>query len=226
MEGKKKLNISMKSVSTYIKNGVLVVSFMKPWKALSSAIFGGGFSNVNHIINIHVPKGYHSKYPEKNVETVVRKLKLEGNVIGMLTAANLHNVAMESEEKRGLKVTAIVTGGVSNATASGDEVEDWEHGTINIIILIDANITNSAMVNVVKTATEAKTLALHDLDVRSTKSSDIATGTSTDTIAIACSGKGEERKYAGTATVLGSMIGKIIRKAVREAIQKQNLIRR
>lgn len=69
------------------------------------------------------------------------------------------------------------------------------------------------MFNCVLTATEAKVVALSRLDIRSRFSKMIATGTTTDAIAVACSGRGEEIHYAGQATELG-MISEVVVKAV------------
>ena len=58
-------------------------------------------------------------------------------------------------------------------------------GTINIIVLIDANPTDSCMVASLITATEAKSAALRDLDVRSLYTGDSATGSITDSVTVA-----------------------------------------
>jgi phosphatidylglycerophosphatase A len=97
-------------------------------------------------------------------------------------------------------------------------------GTINIILLVDGNLTESCMVDAVKTATEAKTVAMRELDVRSHFSGDLASGTVTDTTLIACTKRGKPIRYAGTATVLGEMIGKAVKESVKKAIQKQSKV--
>ena len=72
-------------------------------------------------------------------------------------------------------------------------------GTINIILLLDANLTRGAMLNAFITATEAKTAVIQSRNIR-TPDGDLATGTSTDTITIATTGKGKLQTYAGSVT--------------------------
>jgi len=69
-------------------------------------------------------------------------------------------------------------------------------GTINTILLIDGNLTESCMVDAVKTATEAKSAALREIDIRSHFSDELATGTITDSIIVACT-------YRGRSNMLG-----------------------
>lgn len=202
------------------REGALVISFSEPWRCLSSSIVGGGFSTSKWIINLSVGKDYHSETPEKDLREAALKVGIEDEFVGMMTAAKLENVAIAEEGD----VTAVVTAGVSNACAAGDSVEGEKASTINIALLIDAELTEAAMVNAVKTATEAKTIALHDLDVRSKNSDRFASGTSTDTIVVACSQKGKSFRYSGTGTKLGMKISKVVKKAVREGILKQDEI--
>jgi hypothetical protein len=77
------------------------------------------------------------------------------------------------------------------------------------------------MVNAIVSATEAKTSALRELDVRSRFSGEVATGTVTDSIIIACTKNGLPIKYAGSGTLLGEMIGKNVKTALKKALFKQ-----
>jgi hypothetical protein len=80
------------------------------------------------------------------------------------------------------------------------------------------------MVGTVNTATEAKTVALRELDIRSHFSGDLASGTITDSVVVACTKRGPSIKYAGTATILGELIGKSIKESVKKAIHKQESV--
>ena len=81
------------------------------------------------------------------------------------------------------------------------------------------------MVEAIKTATEAKTVAIRELDIRSRFSGDLATGTLTDSVAVGCTKKGESIQYAGTFTIIGELIGKCVREGVKTAIYKQEDIK-
>jgi len=140
----------------------------------------------------------------------------------MMTAAVVQDVAVECEAGEDMVVCAVVTAGVSNALAVGASPPFgcYQAGTINIVLLIDGNLTQAGMVNAVITATEGKTMALQDLKVKDVFTGEPASGTSTDAIVVAITGKGEKLAYAGTATVLGGMIGRTVRKAVFESVQR------
>jgi iron complex transport system ATP-binding protein len=209
------VRIPIEGINAEIRENTLIIDSESPLRTLSSAVVGGGFRSTRFVLNTHVSKDYRSDLPEKDLQEIAGRLGIRENFVGMMTAVDLRNVSIVSEGN----VTAVVTGGVSNAIASGET--SHSKGTINIILIIDANLADSAMVSAVITATEAKTLALHDLNIKSRKSGEIATGTSTDSIVIACTRRGGVVRYAGGATSLGRLIGKTTRKAVREAIIKQ-----
>jgi adenosylcobinamide amidohydrolase len=146
-----------------------------------------------------------------------------------MTAAKMKNVVALTEKYDNVTLTVFVTAGATVAVTAGEPAASKSSllqkiGTINIIILVDGNLTEGSMVEAVKTATEAKTVAIRELDIRSRFSGDLATGTLTDSIAIGCTKKGEPIQYAGTFTILGELIGRCVRKGVKKAIFKQENI--
>jgi len=121
-------------------------------------------------------------------------------------------------------LTLFVTGGKTVAVTAGEPAASKnppKPGTINIILLVDGNMTDGAMVEAHKTITEAKTVALRELDLRSQFSGDLATGTLTDTIAVACTKKGEPIRFTGTFTLIGELIGQGVTECVKNAIYLQ-----
>jgi iron complex transport system substrate-binding protein len=72
-------------------------------------------------------------------------------------------------------------------------------------------------------ATEAKSAALQDMDIRSSYSSPVnqATGTGTDNI-IVVEGAGQEIDNAGGHSKMGELIARSVYEAVKEAVYKQN----
>jgi len=124
-----------------------------------------------------------------------------------------------------MKVAALVTAGVrSNAVRmSSDEGKFYEPGTINIILMTNCRLTARAMSRAIITATEAKTAALQDLDIRSTHTGRFhqATGTGTDNI-IVVEGDGVRIDNAGGHSKMGELVAKAVYYGVMEAIFKQN----
>jgi adenosylcobinamide hydrolase len=232
-----KLNVEIENINAEIKNQTLVIWSKTPLKILSSALLNGGLIEANGIINVQVPEGsgsdvndMHWSGPETFLKKVVQGLQLPNDkVVGLMTAAQMKNVVALTEKYDGVTLTVFVTAGATVAVTAGEQAASKSSqlqkiGTINIIIIVDGNLTEGCMVEVVKTATEAKTVALRELDIRSRFSGDLATGTLTDSVAVGCTKKGEPIRYAGTFTILGELIGKCVRQGVKTAIFKQENI--
>jgi ABC-type Fe3+-hydroxamate transport system substrate-binding protein/adenosylcobinamide amidohydrolase len=143
----------------------------------------------------------------------------------LFTGADMDNLTVRQAEFREMKVWALVTAGVeTNALRlSRDSGNYYEPGTINIILLTNMSLSPRAMTRAVIDATEAKTAALWDLDIRSSYTARVnpATGTGTDNI-IVVQGTGVPLDNAGGHTKLGELIATAVYAGVQEAIQKQN----
>ena len=129
-------------------------------------------------------------------------------------------------------ICCFATAGTGNALRTGIDTANYveRNGrfeylpcTINTIILSNVPLTAGAMARAIITATEAKSAALQDLDVRSASSPEYqATGTGTDNIIIV-SGRdaGKPISWTGGHTKMGELIGVCARLAVLEALRKQ-----
>jgi adenosylcobinamide hydrolase len=232
-----KLNVEIENINAEIKDQTLVIWSKTPLRVLSSALLNGGLTEANGIINVQVPEGsgsdvndMHWSGPEAFLKKKLELLQLpKEKVVGLMTAAQMKNVVASTEKYDGVTLTVFVTAGATVAVTAGEPAasKSSQHqkiGTINIIILVDGNLTEGGMVEVVKTATEAKTVAIRELDIRSRFSGDLATGTLTDSVVVGCTKKGDPIQYAGTFTILGELIGKCVRKGVKTAIYKQENI--
>ena len=143
----------------------------------------------------------------------------------MMTSASLESFRQVSRSSQGVKVTAMVTAGVSNARCAGDRA-DWRTfqtdatptGTINIIILTTATMTPAAMVESVMLAAEAKTVAMRMLGVKSPVSGAIATGTGTDAIAVVNGAGPETIRYCGKHVLFGEMLASVVIEAITESL--------
>ncbi len=215
--------ISLKDIDWEIRDETLVVASERVLTVLSTSVLGGGYSQTRCIINHHVEKEFCHNSPELFLKNVVRRLGLDAEAtVGLMTAADLDNLAVKNECSAGHQVCAVVTGGVSNAAAAGETVDTSgsSAGTINIILLIGGVLTPSAMAGAIITATEAKTAALLELDVKS-QGGNPSTGTTTDAVVVAATAQGRAYKFSGTGTVLGGLIGRAVKEAVIEAVKKQ-----
>ncbi len=145
----------------------------------------------------------------------------------LITGANMDNLSVQEVAFKQMKVVALVTAGVmSNAVRMSRDIGMfYEPGTINVIIMTNMELSDRAMTRAIIAATEAKTAALEDMDIRSTYTPLIyeATGTGTDNVLVV-KGEGYPIKNAGGHTKMGELIAKAVYAGVNEAILKQNKV--
>ncbi|WNR43072.1 adenosylcobinamide amidohydrolase [Paenibacillus roseipurpureus] len=210
----------------------LQISSENPLRTLNSSPWGGGFGHHRFLMNRQVDKTYNEDDPAVEMEAFIAREGMNPHdTAGMLTAAWVQDVGfkemawpledeygdlvrIEEGAEASLRVAAWVTVGLGNKARAGAVLPSTSlyPGTINTIIVIEGHLTDAAMVNAVITATEAKAAALQDLNT--TINGQIATGTSTDAVLIAATGKGKTHRYAGTATALGYGIGRTVYEAI------------
>ena len=198
-----------------------------------ASTFDGSLSGIKGVANTYVPM--HASlgqmaYGVSGAKEAVRKnLGFSGSgFTTLMTGADMDNLSIQKRSYKDLEVMALVTAGVKgNAQrASQDEGSYYSHGTINVIILTNRRLTPYAMLRTIITATEAKTTALLDMDIRSTYSGLMngATGTGTDNVLVV-RGNGPVEEYAGGHTKTGELIARAVYAGVTEAIYKQNGIK-
>lgn len=222
-------------------NQSIAVVFKAPRKVLSTSLLNGGYQEeLAGVFN-------HSCGPDDGTPCKLRAAKYKEHLrlvaigagfdpdkaTGMGTAALMEKVAIIKKDYRELVVTAIVTAGVEgNGGRVGDLAKHYEPiektgahkmGTINIILIIDADMPPGTLARALVTCTEAKTAALQELMVGSLYSTGLATGSGTDqSIVIANPESSLYFEGAGKHNKLGELIGLAVKEAVTEALQKQN----
>jgi adenosylcobinamide hydrolase len=206
------------NLKQFNEQSYLAIHSTRPLYTLNSSIWGGGFGSHHSIVNRQVHKSYMSDDPVEEMRNFLLKSgELPDDTAGMLTAAFVRNVGYSAEELPSLQVSSWVTVGLGNTARAGltKNTDLLYPGTINSIVIIEGLLTDSAMVNAVITATEAKCAALQDLGTKVKAEEYTATGTTTDAVIIAATQVGVRYAYAGTATKLGNLIGKTVYDAVK-----------
>lgn len=212
------MTLDFPGLVTHLDRDLLILRSGRPLHCLSSAAVGGGLTDTRVILNRHVDKTYDALDPAGEMCDFARQRGIDGPFVGLMTAVRLDAARAIALREGDLAVVALITAGVRNATAAGLSLP-YTHtpGTINTILLIDTNLSPAAMVNAVITITEAKTALLGERQVR-TVDGHLATGTSTDALVVACTGRGPLLSYAGPATPIGWLIGRCVRQALKEAL--------
>jgi iron complex transport system ATP-binding protein len=189
-------------------------------RAVSSAIVGGGVTDTRAIVSLHVPKGFQCRESESLLADFARRRAIPAPFIGLLTGALTERAEVVEERRGDLTVSAVVTSGLSNRCAAGrSPAAVWQPSTINTIVVVDADPDPGALINLVITATEAKTLALAEAGVRSSDGT-MVTGTSTDAVVIAATGRGPHCRFGGPVSELGWLVARAVKTAMDAGVER------
>ncbi|RJX32213.1 MAG: adenosylcobinamide amidohydrolase [Desulfurivibrio sp.] len=213
------------------KNRTLLVDFKSPQTILSS--LEGPREAVATVGNHYYPAPAWGLGHDEGVEAMRRRTCA---VLGqapeetslLFTGADMNNLSVSRQDFQEMTVYALVTAGVtSNAVRMGhDSGNFYEPGTINVLLLTNMQLSPRAMTRAMISATEGKTAALADLDIRSSYSPNLpATGTGTDNILVV-QGEGTAIDNAGGHTKMGELIARAVHEGVLEAVARQNGITR
>lgn len=212
------LALDFPGVRLRFQANMLLLHSDRPLQILSSAMIGGGLIMAHTIVNAHVHKHYQHPDPVQDLESRVRDAGISGPFVGMMTAVFLDGVQSATRYQENITVATIVTAGVGNAIAAGSSPPaSLSPGTINLILLVDAKLSPGAMVNAIITATEAKSKVLRDMQIPA-MNGEVATGTSTDAVVVACTGRGSSKHYAGPVTTVGWLISQVVGQALGAAL--------
>ena len=154
---------------------------------------------------------------------------------GIMTAASMKNASYVRTQYRDIAVSVIATGGIEvNGGRAGDRASLYEKdgawvdldgecrhtlGTINLMIFLNADLTDGAIAKALITCTEAKTAAIQELCIASRYSHGLATGSGTDgTIIVADMESDFKITETGAHSKIGEMIGCAVKEAVMESL--------
>ena len=217
-------DLTIPGIDVTIDAGAVQVKSDRPLRVLSSAVVGGGLCNARHIVNMHVADDYDGARPDDDLRAFAASRGIHGPFVGLMTATWTEFARAAVRSSNELTVVAVVSIGLANPECAGiTPPMTARAGTINTILLIDGDLTPAALVNAVITATEAKTLMLGEWAVR-THDGLPASGTTTDSVVVACTGRGRRLEYAGPATTAGWLIARAVREAM-ELICRQKIER-
>lgn len=217
------LDFSNKSLIIDLKTPMIVVSTLD-----------GQRQGIQTIVNHYTPPQNWQIDHDHGVDSIRKRisqaLDRELNKTSILiTGAHMENLSVKKAKFKDLEVRAFVTAGVrSNAMQMGKSEGLYyepkaKPGTINIILMTNMKLAPRAMTRAIITATEAKTAALLDMDIRTSYDNGKfrATGTGTDNVLV-LEGTGTLLKASGGHTKLGELMASVVYEGVKEAVLKQN----
>ena len=205
-------------VAVTVDPEAVVVVADRPWQVVSSAAVGGGVGHARSIVNLQVPKDFAHETLDARLSALARRRALPAPCVGLATAAWTAKAGIASESAGGITVVAAVTVGLGNPVAAGlTPRAAAAFSTINTIVLVDASPETAALVNAIVTATEVKTSVLHAAGVRCA-GGEPATGTSTDAIVVAASGRAPACRFGGPVSDLGWVVARAVRSALEDRV--------
>jgi len=192
----------------------LVADLPRPMRVLSWAPFRPGYTTARAVVwrevkNADLPRDF-------DVESwFAREMQAWPDAVGMLTSRDIGTYHLAGVTVDGITATCLATVGLSNAEAVGTRrpyhSADW--GTINLCTAVDAALTETAQLEALSIAVQARTAAVMEAGL--TLPTGTATGTGTDCAALACD-PGDTR-YAGLHTAIGEAVGAATRRAITAA---------
>ena len=205
-----------------------------PRKTLSSAVLGGGLNSIQRVLNLKVtanPEGQSIEEktwdpPEDSLQNLANRNGWKGPLAAMMTSAEMESLRFSVKEEEWGGVFCILTAGISNARAAGDEgsyppeivLSSLPTGTINIMVGTNADLSDAALAEALMIITEAKTAVLTRYNVISPISGKSATGTGTDSV-LMTSGNGPKADFCGKHTRLGQFIGEAVTEALSSSME-------
>ncbi|GAA2915053.1 adenosylcobinamide amidohydrolase [Streptosporangium fragile] len=188
----------------------LLWEFGPGWRAISSAVVGGGIGPVAWALNAQVVAGYSRTDPVGHL----LEMAPPGPGVGMLTAASVERFTRARDG--GAEAVATVGLRVPTWAAAPEGAPDPElapmylPGTINVIVAVPVAMSDAALVNAVMTVTEAKSQALAEIGFP-------GTGTASDAVCVAVRERapgGPEELFGGPRSTWGARIARAVHAAV------------
>ncbi|MBD8032637.1 adenosylcobinamide amidohydrolase [Solibacillus merdavium] len=211
------------------KNFIITDEYVKynspsPLKVISSAVHNAGMGWYDTFLNRAIAPEYDIYNVKEETEQFLRHNRFSPtNTVVMLTAVKTKCAAIQHFSKGNVEISVMVTAGIGNGVDVTKAYlrEDEPHiGTINTWVFINGKLTDEAFIQAMITATEAKTKALADQQIKDPLTNTTATSTATDSLLIAATQQGEEMPYAGPITEVGKLIGRAVFEVTVSAIIK------
>lgn len=136
--------------------------------------------------------------------------------VGMLTSRDIGGWRQARADVEGVRAGALATVGLSNAEAVGARLP-WhpaDYGTINLLVVVEAGLTEAAQLEALSIAVQARTAAVMAAGLP--LATGVATGTGTDCVVLACDAGGG--RHAGLHTAVGESVGAAARGAVAAGV--------
>jgi adenosylcobinamide hydrolase len=210
---------TIEGVEVDVSPEAVVVRAERLLTVLSSAVAGGGLGPARAIVNLHVDRDCPWEDADTRLEPFVTRRRLPSPWIGLLTAAWTEQAQVAAESAHGIHALVVATVGLGNPVCAGRSAAARAAvGTINTIVVVDAAVEPGALVNLALTVTEVKTQVLSEAAVRCVDGAP-ASGTSTDAVVVAATGRGARARFGGPISDAGWVVARATRRALADGVR-------
>lgn len=211
---------TIEGVEIEVDGEAVVVTSRAPLVVLSSALVNGGFARAHSVVNLHVGRDFDGETAAATLAAFARRRAVPEPWVGLLTAAWTERAETAAETAHGVAALAVVTVGLSHPVSAGlSPPAPARPGTINTIVVVDAAPEPGAMVNMATSVTEVKALVLGAHGLRDHAGAP-ASGTSTDAVVIAATGRGASRPFGGPISDVGWVVARAARAALQAGVER------
>ena len=208
------------AVATRVGPEAVVVTAEHELVVLSSAVVNGGFTRARAVLNVHVSKNFLCADAAGTVAAAARRLGVPTPWVGLLTGALTDRAEIATATADDVRALVVATVGLSHPSAAGLSPRAASlPATINTIAVVDADPEPAALVNLIATLTEVKTDVLRAAGVRCDDGRP-ATGTSSDAVVVAATGRGAHCRYGGPVTDVGWAAASAARQALERGVRR------
>ena len=211
--------MGIEGVAIEIDDEAVVVTSSAPLTVLSSAVEGGGLGQARVVVNLHVHK--HCPWEDVNLrlDAFAARRALPLPRVGLLTAAWTAQARVAAERAGDFDALVVATVGLGNLISAGwSAAAPAPPGTINTVVVLDANPEPAALVNLALTVTEVKALVLAEAGLRCADGRP-ASGTSTDAVVVAATGRGRPVRFGGPISEAGWLVANVARRAIGDGVR-------
>lgn len=194
----------------------LVANLAEKMRVLSWALHGGGYTTTQTVAwrevrNADLPIGF-------DVETwFSAEMRRYPGAVGMMTSRDIATFTQATSRVGRVSASCLATVGLTNGEAVGKRRSfgPRDFGTINILVATNAPLTETAQLEALSIAVQARTAAV--LSAQVDMGTGAVTGTGTDCLALGC--MPGDTPYAGLHTEVGEAVGAAVRAAVSEGAE-------
>lgn len=197
----------------------IIVTFTEPQRVLSWSMSRPGFQITRRIAwlevrNCDLPRDVDAA---DVIRSRIERAGLEDAVV-LVTSRDVRRYRFAQAGIEDHDARCVTTVGLSNSERVGARLHEPPvfAGTINTLVHIARPLSESALIEAISIATEARTAAVLDAGVK--RNGLTVTGTGTDCVAVASPLDDDGLLYAGKHTAVGEAIGAAVYEATAEGI--------